>query len=92
MSRKNRDKRGESPRADASVEVLSRRGKKVVGAGAAAVALGFIVLSRADPMGRNWASVLSPFLILAGYAAIGCGIFAADEPSSEGPSSPQKTS
>jgi hypothetical protein len=56
-------------------EILSPRGKTLVAAGGALVLLGFAVLSRADSMGRNWASSLSPFLILGGYAAIGIGLF-----------------
>jgi hypothetical protein len=56
-------------------EVLSPRGKTLVMAGGALVLLGFIVLSRADSLGRNWAASLSPFLILGGYAAIGIGLF-----------------
>lgn len=31
-----------------------------------------------DPMGQNWASNLSPFLILGGYALIGLGIVLKD--------------
>ena len=54
---------------------LSAPGKKLALAGGILVALGFIVLSRADSMGRNWAASLSPFLILGGYAAIGIGLF-----------------
>ena len=53
---------------------ISRRGWKVIGAGAACVALGFIVLTKTDPAGQNWASVISPFMILGGYAVIGIGI------------------
>lgn len=54
---------------------LSPVGKRLVMAGGTLVLLGFGVLSRADAMGRNWASSLSPFLILGGYAAIGIGLF-----------------
>jgi hypothetical protein len=54
---------------------LNPLGKKLALAGGSLVVLGFIVLSRADPLGRNWASSLSPFLILGGYAAIGVGLF-----------------
>lgn len=54
---------------------ISPVGKRLAAAGGALVLLGFAVLSRADAMGRNWASSLSPFLILGGYAAIGIGLF-----------------
>jgi len=54
---------------------LSSRGKALVAAGAVAVLLGFIVLSQADPLGSNLSSVVSPFLILGGYAVIGVGLF-----------------
>lgn len=56
-------------------EALSPRGKVLVMAGGALVLAGFLVLSRADALGRNWAASLSPFLILGGYAAIGVGLF-----------------
>ncbi len=54
---------------------LNPLGKKLVTAGGSLVVLGFLMLSRADSMGRNWAASLSPFLILGGYAAIGIGLF-----------------
>jgi len=59
---------------------LSPVGKRLVAAGGTLVILGFAVLSRADAMGRNWASSLSPFLILGGYAAIGIGLFLPSAP------------
>ena len=61
-------------------EALSSRGKTLVKAGGIVVLLGFVVLSRADSIGRNWASSLSPFLILGGYAAIGVGLFLPPSP------------
>ncbi len=57
---------------------ITRRGKTIIVVGLAAILAGFIVLTRADPMGRNWASHISPFLILGGYALIGMGIFTPD--------------
>ena len=69
---------------------VSKRGWKVVGAGIGLVALGFGVLSLTDPEGQNWASNLSPFLLLGGYAAIGLGIICPDE--DESPAGPQQIS
>jgi len=57
---------------------LSRRGKKCVIAGMGVVAGGFWILTYTDPAGQNWASTLSPFLLVAGYALIGVGIMAKD--------------
>ena len=59
---------------------LSTTGKKTIAGGVILAALGFLVLSRADSMGRNWAASLSPFLILGGYGVMGWGIFR-DDPS-----------
>ncbi|MDE2293411.1 MAG: hypothetical protein KGL53_15120 [Elusimicrobia bacterium] len=65
---------------------LATRGKKTIAAGAAVVVIGFLVLTRADSMGRNWAAALSPWLILGGYAVMGWGIFRDDPPpASQGP-------
>ena len=61
-------------------EGVSKRGWKVIGLGAGIVAAGFFVLSLTDPGGQNWASNLSPFLILGGYAIIGIGIVLPDSP------------
>lgn len=57
-------------------EGLSKPGLRLIAAGVAVVVAGFLVLTQADSMGRNWASHLSPFLILGGYAIIGFGIVA----------------
>ncbi|MBI3551465.1 MAG: hypothetical protein HY077_03020 [Elusimicrobia bacterium] len=62
-----------------ALESLSARGKKVIAIGAAILVFGFFAISFTDPMGRNWASVLAPFLILGGYVLIGGGIFVPDE-------------
>jgi len=58
--------------------LISSRGWKVIGGGLAALVLGYIVLSLTDPQGKNWASQLSPLLIIGGYAAIGVGIVIKD--------------
>ena len=53
---------------------ITSKGWKVIGCGAGTVVLGFIVLCFTDPAGQNWASTISPFLILGGYGAIAAGI------------------
>lgn len=60
------------------VRFISKRGWKAVGGGIALLLIGYFVLSMTDPMGQNWASNLSPFLILGGYALIGLGIVLKD--------------
>lgn len=72
---KKKSKQQPQQAAPAPLEPITRRGKKVITMGVGILLLGFIVLSRTDAMGRNWASLLSPFLILGGYAVIGIGIF-----------------
>ena len=57
---------------------ISTTGKKVIAAGIVLLIAGFYILTKTDPMGQNWASTLSPFLILGGYAAIGIGIILPD--------------
>ncbi len=49
-------------------------GRKMIFVGVLAVILGFWVLSASDPLGRNWASWVSPALILGGYLLIALGI------------------
>ena len=61
-------------------EGIPFQGKALVGVGGVVVCLGFAVLSQADPLGRNWAACLAPFLILGGYAAIGAGLFLPPDP------------
>lgn len=56
-------------------EGLSSQGKLLAGAGGALVVAGFVLLSFADPLGRNLPAAVSPFLLIAGYAAIGLGLF-----------------
>jgi hypothetical protein len=56
-------------------EPLSPRGKALAGAGGALVLAGFALLCFADPMGRNLPALISPFLLIGGYAAIGAGLF-----------------
>ncbi len=67
--------KGKIPEPAPPQQSITPQGKKLAWAGGISVVLGFAVLSRADSLGRNWAATLSPFLILAGYAAIGVGLF-----------------
>lgn len=53
---------------------FSSDGKKVLFAGVIVVVAGFLTVTRTDPAGANWASVLSPFLIIGGYALIGISL------------------
>lgn len=55
-------------------EPLSPRGKMLVAAGGTLVVSGFVVLSFADPAGRNLAALVSPFLLIFGYGAVALGI------------------
>lgn len=81
MSRnKSRDpRRAEPGRGGAENTMEEERfapaGVRLMICGVATLAAGFLVLSKADPMGRNWAGSLSPFLILGGYALVGLGVF-----------------
>jgi hypothetical protein len=99
MSKKKKRKEGreggKTPGTDISgasgpleADSISSTGKKTIAGGVVLAAAGFLVLTRADSMGRNWAASLSPFLILGGYALMGWGIFRDDpapEPSSASP-------
>ena len=75
MAKPKKTSKEKVPTTPPPSEALSPRGKVLVKAGGGLVLLGFLVLSRADSLGRNWAASLSPFLILGGYAAIGVGLF-----------------
>jgi len=66
------------PAASTSSPLFSRRGKKLMAIGGLLVVLGFGVLTATDPAGRNWASHLSPFLLVLGYTLIGFGIVRGD--------------
>jgi len=58
---------------------ISNRGKKVILIGIVILILGFFILTKTDPEGQNWASVLSPFLIVGGYITIAIGIILPDK-------------
>jgi hypothetical protein len=80
-----KNKKVQTAPAAAQPDGFSPAGKALIWSGAGLVALGFVVLSRADAFGRNWAASLSPFLILGGYALMGLGIF---WPASDAPPNP----
>ena len=62
---------------------LTSRGKKVIAAGVFLVALGLWILTYTDPGGQNWASTLSPLLLVVGYGLIGLGLVVKDPPPAE---------
>jgi hypothetical protein len=76
--RRREDEKGKTAPVGGHGPMISRRGWKTIGSGAAIAALGYLVLSFTDPRGQNLASILSPFLILGGYATIGAGILVRD--------------
>lgn len=95
MGKKNKPQKTlKAAPAEPPDEPISALGWRFVGAGGLAVLLGFLVLSRVDRMGRNWAADVAPLLILGGYAAIGLGLFVpakpqeGESPSSSPPSRP----
>ena len=87
MSKDKKKQKQSQPVKKEDIIGISKRGKKIIAGGIGVVVLGFFVLSKTDPAGQNWASVLSPFLILGGYAAIAIGIIF---PEKKEPSSPEQ--
>lgn len=69
---KKRDKR--EAQVIRETPAISRKGKKAIASGILTAAIGYFVLTKADPAGQNWAGTLSPFLILGGYVLMGAGI------------------
>jgi hypothetical protein len=72
---KNKNTMKKEPTPPVAYEPVSARGKRLIGAGGALVVAGFALLAFADPMGRNVPALVSPFLLIGGYAAIGFGLF-----------------
>lgn len=68
---------------------ISKRGKKIIAGGIGVLILGFFILTKTDPAGQNWASIVSPFLILGGYAIIAIGIIFPDKNEHPAPQEPQ---
>lgn len=54
--------------------IISKRGKVIIAAGIGIVIVGFFVLTGTNPQGDNFASILSPFLLIGGYITIAIGI------------------
>ncbi|MEN3013402.1 MAG: hypothetical protein ABDH23_02150 [Endomicrobiia bacterium] len=55
---------------------ISQTGKKIIIFSVILLTCGFILLKFTNPEGNNWASVLSPFIIIISYILIGMGIMA----------------
>lgn len=74
------------PPKQEKIEGISKTGVKVILGGIFLLIIGFFVLTKADPSGQNFASTLSPFLILGGYIVIGIGIVFPDKKPASYPS------
>lgn len=62
-----------APQAKLST-LVSPRGLRIILCGVGVIVLGFVFVCFTDPLGQNWASVLSPFLLIAGYTLVGFGL------------------
>ena len=83
MAKNNNTTKKDRPGPPLPTEGLSPRGKMFAGAGGALVIAGFVLLSFADALGRNLPALISPFLLIGGYAAIGVGLFLPPLPPSD---------
>ncbi|MFH1283512.1 MAG: hypothetical protein ABII27_07595 [bacterium] len=81
MSKKDKKDRSKEKQEKKDIKIIgiSKRGKRTIGIGIGVLILGFIILTQTDPAGQNWASHLSPFLIIGGYVIIGIGIVLPDK-------------
>ena len=75
MAKNKNTMKGKAPEQTPPLSPLDSRGKAVVGAGGALVVCGFLLLSFANARATNLPGLLSPFFLIAGYAAIGVGLF-----------------
>ena len=57
-----------------TLPMISKRGKIIIATGIGLVIIGFLVLTKTNPQGDNWASIISPFLLIGGYITIAIGI------------------
>ncbi|MCS7151014.1 MAG: hypothetical protein NZ928_01325 [Endomicrobia bacterium] len=55
---------------------ISKTGWKIILLGVVGLVIGFILLSFTNPEGNNWASVVSPTVIILSYVTIALGIIA----------------
>lgn len=55
-------------------EGLSKKGVKIIIFSVLLLAIGFLLLKFTNPEGDNWASFLSPVIIIISYILIGIGI------------------
>jgi hypothetical membrane protein len=53
---------------------ITKSGIKFILLGIFLLILGFYLLSKTDPMGKNFPSLISPFIIISGYILIAIGI------------------
>ncbi|MBI4054830.1 MAG: hypothetical protein HY402_01705 [Elusimicrobia bacterium] len=88
MAKKDRKRQPEERAPGKSASEVSKRGWRVIGLGIGLLVVGFYLLTFTDPMGQNWASHLSPFVILGGYAAIAIGILLPEKSSAQASSTP----
>jgi len=75
VSRKRDKKNLISPTENMAPPFLSRKGWMGLGGGIFLLFLGFLTLSFTDPAGKNFASDLSPLLLVSGYALIAFAIW-----------------
>lgn len=57
---------------------ISKKGWKIIIISICTLILGFILLKFTNPEGDNWASILSPIVIVLSYIFIAVGILAKD--------------
>lgn len=55
---------------------ISKRGWKIIISGIIGLVIGFILLTFTNPEGNNWASIVSPIVIISSYVIIAVGILA----------------
>lgn len=79
MSKKNKQNVNANSVIETKIQGISKMGKKIIIFGIFIVIAGFYILTKTDSYGQNWASKLSPFLILGGYTIIGVGIIYPDK-------------
>lgn len=63
-----------SPSGGPKRQGISRRGKIVILCGIGLLVIGFFILTKTNPEGSNWASIVSPLLLIGGYITIALGI------------------